>query len=132
MNGCTVKFGLTEEERVLALEYAKELGFTGKFALSHLSKMVMGQVVGLTHNLRGILIPMERSDFALVVRYAVVKGFRGTRSMEKAANFLHKAAFDIMAKYPLSAHQKGEVGINHDTGASDARAVQPEGSEGNL
>lgn len=97
----TIQFTVSDKEYACIKGYANQNGLTGQYASSTLAKMLVFQAVAPSEGVKGkhgVFCSFTKEEFLDLIRYTEIKkGYAGTNAI---ATFIHKAAFDIMAKYP--------------------------------
>jgi hypothetical protein len=101
----TVQFSVGDEEYGQLSTFAARIGLSGHYAVSTLARMLVLQGTSATANmkkeisfLRGVLVSFSNAEYDILEEYVrIKKGFAGPNPI---STFVHKAAFDIMSKYP--------------------------------
>jgi hypothetical protein len=103
----TIQFSVSEEEYLQVATFAAMIGLAGHYAVSNLGRILVLQgtgasVAAYTRSdrglLRGVLTSFTRAEYLALEDYVRIK--KGYAGPNPVATFIHKAAFDIMAKYP--------------------------------
>ncbi len=118
----TIQFSVDDETYSAIQEFAKGVGISGNYAASILARMLVSQAVGLPDSQRfGIFTSFTYPEYLALMKYVGTKmGYAGPNPV---ATFMHKAAFDTMARYPAKQAETKQVGSRDMVGVSRAAAV---------
>ena len=101
----TIQFTVSDDEYAVIKKSAHDIGLGGMYAASTFARMVVMQTSGASSILltpegwrKAFLVSFSEAETKALAEYVrIKKGFAGP---DPIATFIHKAAFDIMNKYP--------------------------------
>lgn len=101
----TIQFTVDDRDYGSILANAQGIGLRGKYAASTYMRMLALQSVGRPENSRdegrfkkAVVLTFTEAEYSALTEYVRIK--KGYAGDDPVSAYVHKAAFDIMNKYP--------------------------------